>query len=204
MGSMHSNKWWRVINGLYRRSATNAITSQAALETPQTAAQSMTSAAAGVTAMPTTNMASDWLPPLFVSPEEASYYVSRLADRRFVTSYGDRNNRRPWYIAAEKLGEIGLPAVPLLFARLNTTDEYEQMLVLYALQLATQDPQLMVRTGIVNMFSWVSCWTRRITLRTLQRPSSGGNSMRHSSIIKAYSALSITQEIKAWPLHCHQ
>lgn len=121
---------------------------QAAPETPSTAAQSMTSSATGVTAMPTTNMASDWLPPLFVSPEEeASYYVSRLADRRFVTSYGDRDNRRPWYIAAEKLGEIGLPAVPLLFAQLNTTDEYEQMLVLYALQLATQDPQLMVRTG---------------------------------------------------------
>ena len=63
-----------------------------------------------------------------------------------MASYGDRDNRRPWYIAAERLGEIGLPAVPLLFARLNTRDAYEQMLVLYALQLATQDPQLMART----------------------------------------------------------
>lgn len=84
---------------------------------------------------------------LLAPEEEASYYVSRLSDRRFVSSYGDRDNPRPWYIAAEKLGEIGLPAVPLLFARLNTSDEYEQMLVLYALQLATQDPQLMVRTS---------------------------------------------------------
>lgn len=93
-------------------------------------------------------MANDWVPPLFISPEEeASYYVSRLADRRFVTSYGDRDNRRPWYIAAERLGEIGLPAISLLFARLDSADAYEQMLVLYALQLATQDPQLMVRTG---------------------------------------------------------
>ncbi len=94
-----------------------------------------------------TTTASDWVPPLFVSPEEeASYYVSRLADRRFVTSYVGRDNPRPWYIAAEKLGEIGLPAVPLLFARLNTSDAYEQMLVLYALQLATQDPRLLART----------------------------------------------------------
>tara|TARA_R110001606_G_scaffold317229_1_gene464009 strand:- start:2104 stop:2604 length:501 start_codon:yes stop_codon:yes gene_type:complete len=99
------------------------------------------------TTAPEATMASDWVPPLFISPEEeASYYVSRLADRRFVTSYGDRDNRRPWYIAAEKLGEIGLPAVPLLFSRLDTNDAYEQMLVLYALQLATQDPQLMIRT----------------------------------------------------------
>lgn len=104
--------------------------------------------AAADPAMPMTGLASDWVPPLFISPEEkASYYVSRLADRRFVTSYGDRDNSRPWYIAAERLGEIGLPAVPLLFARLNTSDGYEQMLVLYALQLATQDPQLMARTG---------------------------------------------------------
>ncbi|MFB9868390.1 hypothetical protein ACFFLD_13470 [Vreelandella sulfidaeris] len=96
---------------------------------------------------PANSMASEWVPPLLNSPEEeASYFVSRLADRRFITYYGDNDNRRPWYTAAERLGELGLPAVPLLFARLNTTDEYEQMLVLYALQLATQDPQLMVRT----------------------------------------------------------
>ncbi|MGO3055602.1 hypothetical protein ACT3R7_11500 [Halomonas sp. AOP43-A1-21] len=95
-----------------------------------------------------TASATDWVPPLFVSPEEeASYYVSRLSDRRFVSTYGDRDNPRVWYIAAERLGEIGLPAVPLLFSRLDTHDEYEQMLVLYALQLATQDPLLMVNTG---------------------------------------------------------
>ncbi len=116
---------------------------QAAAEAPLTTQQPSPVA----TTAPVTAMDSDWVPPLFMSPEEeASYYVSRLADRRFVASYGDRDNRRPWYIAAERLGEIGLPAVPLLFARLNTSDAYEQMLVLYALQLATQDPQLMVRT----------------------------------------------------------
>ncbi|WP_404474169.1 hypothetical protein [Vreelandella venusta] len=89
----------------------------------------------------------DWVPPLFISPEEeAAYYVSRLADRRFVSSYGDGDNPKTWYIAAERLGEIGLPAVPLLFAQLATQNAYEQMLVLYALQLATQDPRLMART----------------------------------------------------------
>lgn len=120
--------------------------SQAMPEAPVTTAQPTPSMATANT-VPVTGMASDWVPPLFISPEEeAAYYVSRLADRRFISSYGDSYNRRPWYIAAERLGEIGLPAVPLLFSRLETTDEYEQMLVLYALQLATQDPQLMVRT----------------------------------------------------------
>lgn len=120
--------------------------SQTATEAPVTTSQTVTESTA-TNAIPVTGTASDWIPPLFVSPEEeAAYYVSRLADRRFVTSYGSSDSRRPWYIAAERLGEIGFPAVPLLFSRLNTNDEYELMLVLYALQLATQDPQLLVRT----------------------------------------------------------
>ena len=120
--------------------------SQTTPEAPITAAQP-TPSRVTTNVRPAMGMASDWVPPLFTSPEEeAAYYVSRLADRRFVTSYGGSGHRRPWYIAAERLGEIGLPAVPLLFSRLDTSDEYEQMLVLYALQLATQDPQLMVRT----------------------------------------------------------
>lgn len=95
----------------------------------------------------TNRQVTDWVPPLLTSPEEkAAYYVSRLADRRFVSQYGGQDNPRTWYIAAERLGEIGLPAVPLLFTRLNTTDDYELMLALYALQLATQDPLLMART----------------------------------------------------------
>ncbi|SJN15015.1 hypothetical protein CZ787_18040 [Halomonas citrativorans] len=105
---------------------------------------SQTGPAANTHSIPDT----DWVPPLYISPEEeASYYVSRLSDRRFVSYYGDRDNRRAFYIAAERLGDIGLPAVPLLYARLNTQDEYEQMLVLYALQLATQDPLLTSKTS---------------------------------------------------------
>nr|WP_267135317.1 hypothetical protein [Halomonas dongshanensis] len=92
--------------------------------------------------------AQDWVPPYLTSPEEeAAYYVSRLADRRFVARYGNPAQPQVRYIAAERLGAIGAPAVPLLFARLTTQDDYEKMLVLYALQLATQDPVLMAQTG---------------------------------------------------------
>ncbi|WP_447555938.1 hypothetical protein [Vreelandella sp. EE22] len=85
-----------------------------------------------------------WTPPLSTSPEEkAAYYVSRLSDQRFVAPGPDGVR----YVAAEQLGEIGLPAVPLLLARLDTRDEFELMLALYALELATQDPLLMARTG---------------------------------------------------------
>ena len=89
-----------------------------------------------------------WLPTLFSTEEdEAHYYVSRLADRRFIDTYGGDEHPRVWYIAAERLGQIGEPAVPLLFGLVDTTDAYELMLVLYALQLATQDPALMAETG---------------------------------------------------------
>ncbi|WP_447528346.1 hypothetical protein [Vreelandella sp. TE19] len=84
-----------------------------------------------------------WTPPLITSPEEkAAYYVSRLADQRFVAP--GANGVR--YVAAEQLGEIGLPAVPLLLARLDTNDAFELMLALYALELATQDPLITTRT----------------------------------------------------------
>jgi hypothetical protein len=89
-----------------------------------------------------------WVPPLFASEEdEVHYYISRLADRRFIDIYGGSEHPRAWYIAAERLGQIGEPAVPMLFALIDSRDEYELMLVLYALQLATQDPQLMAQTG---------------------------------------------------------
>ncbi|RDB44034.1 hypothetical protein DU490_04945 [Halomonas sp. DQ26W] len=89
-----------------------------------------------------------WLPPLFVTEEDkAHYYISRLADRRFIDTYGGDEHPRVWYIAAERLGQIGEPAVPLLFSLIDSADPYELMLVLYALQLATQDPVLLAETG---------------------------------------------------------
>ncbi|MCP1313565.1 hypothetical protein [Halomonas sp. 707D7] len=84
-----------------------------------------------------------WVPPLITSPEEqAAYYVSRLSDRRFIAP----GPSGPRYVAAEELGRIGLPAVALLLSRLDSRDEYEVMLALYALELATSDPQLLART----------------------------------------------------------
>ncbi|MCE8025154.1 hypothetical protein [Billgrantia aerodenitrificans] len=89
-----------------------------------------------------------WVPPHFASQDdEIHYYISRLADRRFIDVYGGEEHPRVWYIAAERLGQIGEPAVPMLYALIDTRNQYELMLVLYALQLATQDPQLMAQTG---------------------------------------------------------
>ena len=89
-----------------------------------------------------------WLPHYFHTPEDrAHYYVSRLPDRGFTQTYGGAEHPRIWYTAAEQLGQIGEPAIPLLFARIDTHDPFELMLVLYALQLASQDPAVMARTG---------------------------------------------------------
>ena len=90
----------------------------------------------------------DGLPPIFENVEdEIRYYISRLPDPGFVDTYGGEEHPRPWYIAAERLGQIGEPAIPLLASRLDTSDDYELMLVLYALMLASQDPALMATTG---------------------------------------------------------
>lgn len=92
--------------------------------------------------------ARDREPPPFDNVEdEVRYYISRLPDRSFVDTYGGEEHPRPWYIAAERLGQIGEPAIPPLVSRLDTQDEYELMLVLYALMLASQDPALMDATG---------------------------------------------------------
>ena len=89
-----------------------------------------------------------WTPPHFTSEEDkVHYYASRLADRGFIDVYGGKEHPRVWYIAAEQLGQLGKPAVPVLYSLIDTRDEYELMLVLYALQLATQDAQLMAETS---------------------------------------------------------
>ena len=90
----------------------------------------------------------EWRPPVFENVEdEVRYYISRLPDPGFVDTYGGEEHPRPWYIAAERLGQIGKPAIPQLVSRLDTPDEYELMLALYALMLASQDPPLMAITG---------------------------------------------------------
>ena len=98
--------------------------------------------------VPTSRHDRFWTPPHFTSEEDkVHYYASRLADRGFVDVYGGEEHPRVWYIAAEQLGQIGSPAVPVLYALIDSRDEYELMLVLYALQLATQDARLMAETG---------------------------------------------------------
>lgn len=75
------------------------------------------------------------------------YYIGQLADRDYVETYGGDQHPRPWYTAAEALGEIGKPAIPALIEQLDTPDPYELKLALYALMLASQDPALQAETG---------------------------------------------------------
>lgn len=63
------------------------------------------------------------------------YYIDKLKDPTYVDIY---DLEHPWYIAAESLGAIGKPAIPSLINRLNTSDDYERALTLYALLLASQ------------------------------------------------------------------
>src|SRR5690625_1550488 len=79
--------------------------------------------------------------------QKVAFYIDKLPDRGFVDSYGDNDNPKVWYTAAEKLGAIGAPAIPALVRRLSTTDPYELMLALYALMLASQDPIVLLQTG---------------------------------------------------------
>jgi len=78
--------------------------------------------------------------------EEISFYIEKLPDRDFVDVYGDDENPKTWYTAAEELGQMGADAIPALVQRLHTEDEYELMLVVYALMLASQDARVMDAT----------------------------------------------------------
>lgn len=90
---------------------------------------------------------SDVIAPVSPDHTRIQYYIDRLPDRDYVETYGGPENPRPWYTAAEALGEIGKPAIPALISRLETSDSHELMLALYALMLASQDPVLQTETG---------------------------------------------------------
>ncbi len=64
------------------------------------------------------------------------FYLERLPDKNYYTIYDDELK---YYTAAEGLGSIGKRAIPKLIQRLDTTDDYERSLVLYALLLASQE-----------------------------------------------------------------
>ena len=79
-------------------------------------------------------------------PDDLHYNLSKLSDPEFTQIYGDGENDKIWYTAAENLGHIGKPAIPFLIEKLESDNEYEVMLALYALQLASQDPQVQQHT----------------------------------------------------------
>lgn len=81
------------------------------------------------------------------SEDELAYNLRRLSDRDYTDTYGDGENQKIWYTAAENLGEIGKPAIPALIEKLESDDAYEVMLALYALQLASQDEALAEQLG---------------------------------------------------------
>lgn len=79
-------------------------------------------------------------------PDDLHYNLSKLNDPEFTQTYGDGENDKIWYTAAENLGQIGKPAIPFLIMKLDSKNEHEVMLALYALQLASQDPQVQQHT----------------------------------------------------------
>lgn len=64
------------------------------------------------------------------------FYLEKLRDKDFTNTYGECYT---WYIAAEKIGEIGRPAIPFLIDKLDTKDSYERTQILYALFLAANN-----------------------------------------------------------------
>lgn len=75
--------------------------------------------------------------------EEVEFFIEKLKDKTFVETYGDSEEERTWYTAAEELGMLGKEAIPYLIQHLNTTtDTYDKGLTLYALLLASQDENL--------------------------------------------------------------
>lgn len=66
------------------------------------------------------------------------FYIHKLKDEDYTSTYGDGQNIKIWYTAAEELGQIGKPAIPFLIKNLHTKNDYERALTLYALLLATQ------------------------------------------------------------------
>lgn len=77
----------------------------------------------------------DVLPEDLTIEEKVEFYLEKLKDKEFTGIY---NEEYTWYTAAEELGMIGKPAIPGLIEKLETEDDYERALALYALLLATQ------------------------------------------------------------------
>lgn len=79
--------------------------------------------------------------------DKVLFYMDKLKDQTYTSTYGDDEEPNTWYTAAEELGQIGKPAIPYLIANLDTTDPYEKGLTLYALLLASQHQNVQSITG---------------------------------------------------------
>jgi hypothetical protein len=104
------------------------------------------------------NQVSETRPPQGQIAENAEiqkkirFNLDKLKDRSYTKTYGEG---KPWYTAAEALGEIGKPAIPHLIKKLDSKDPYELKLALYALLLASQDSRVTSLTNgeYVNLVS---------------------------------------------------
>jgi bla regulator protein BlaR1 len=75
------------------------------------------------------------LPDTATIEEKVQFYLDKLKDKSYTGTYGEGYT---WYTAAEELGMIGKPAIPGLIEKLDSKDDYERALALYALLLASQ------------------------------------------------------------------
>jgi hypothetical protein len=81
--------------------------------------------------------------------QQVAFYVARLHDKDYFEHYSTHEEiPSEWYVAAEELGAIGLPAIPALIDRLDMpTDVFERQQIFYALALAVQDPNAVAIVG---------------------------------------------------------
>lgn len=84
------------------------------------------------------------LPEDLTVGEKVEFFLEKLKDKSFTGTYGEGYT---WYTAAEELGMLGKPAIPGLIEKLNTKDDYERALTLYALLLATQHDNVKIFTN---------------------------------------------------------
>ena len=95
-------------------------------------------------------------PENWSTEKKVSYYIRKLPDPSYATTYGCDDGKTTWHTAAEQLGLVGKPAIPALMDRLDTHDPHERSLVLYALLLASQDDELRKATqgDYIKVYAW--------------------------------------------------
>ncbi len=79
--------------------------------------------------------------------DSISFFISMLGDSAFVSHYGDFDQPTTWYIASERLGMMGRPAIAPLMKSLSTAKGFALEQTLYALMLAAQNTNVTPITG---------------------------------------------------------